>query len=95
MPYLARKCTRTSILDTYSNLPVDAVAAVAAVVCAGAADGGGDAMAKMSSFSLGFALQRANSHMLRNADRRWRKARSCGLYSSGTRPSSLSPDDDY
>ena len=44
--------------------------------------------------SLGFALQRAN-FMLRNADRTRRKARSCGLYSSGTRPSSLSSDDDY
>ena len=45
--------------------------------------------------SLGFALQRANSRMLRDADRRRRKARSCGIYSSGTRPSSLSSDDDY
>ena len=44
--------------------------------------------------SLGFALQRANSRMLRDADRRRRKARSCGIYSSGTRPSSSS-DDDY
>ena len=43
--------------------------------------------------SLGFALQRANSRMLRNADRRRRNARGCGLYSSGTRPSSS--DDDY
>ena len=43
--------------------------------------------------SLGFALQRANSRMLRNADRRRRTARGCGLYSSGTRPSSS--DDDY
>ena len=45
--------------------------------------------------SLGFALQRANSRMLRDADRRRRKARSCGIYSSCTRPSSLSSDDDY
>ena len=45
--------------------------------------------------SLGFALQRANSRMLRIADRRRRKARSCGLYSSGTRPSPLSLGDGY
>ena len=43
--------------------------------------------------SLGFALQRANSRMLRNADRRRRQARMSGKYSSGTRPSSS--DDDY
>eukprot|EP01046_Picozoa_sp_COSAG06_P001939 COSAG06_NODE_65_length_26676_cov_11.671107_6_plen_196_part_00 len=36
--------------------------------------------------SLGFALQRANSRMLRCADRRRRNARGRGLYSSGTRP---------
>ena len=42
---------------------------------------------------LGFALQRANSRMLRNADRRRRLARVGGKYSSGTRP--LSSDDDY
>ena len=41
----------------------------------------------------GFALQRANSRMLRNADRRRRLARMSGKYSSGTRP--LSPDDDH
>ena len=38
------------------------------------------------------ALQRANSNMLRNADRRRRAARASGKYSSGTRP--LSSDDD-
>ncbi len=43
--------------------------------------------------SLGFALQRANSRMLRNADRRRRLARMSGKYSSGTHP--LSSDDDY
>ena len=43
--------------------------------------------------SLGFALQRANSRMLRNADRRRRLARMGGKYSSGTRP--LSSVDDY
>ena len=43
--------------------------------------------------SLGFALQRANSRMLRNADRRRRSARMSGKYSSGTHP--LSSDDDY
>ena len=43
--------------------------------------------------SLGFALQRANSRMLRNADRRRRLARMSGKYSSGTLP--LSSDDDY
>ena len=47
--------------------------------------------------SLGFALQRANSRMLRDSDRRRRNARACGKYSSGTRPLSplTSPDDDY
>ena len=47
--------------------------------------------------SLGFTLQRANSRMLRDSDRRRRNARACGKYSSGTRPlSSLtSPDGDY
>ena len=47
--------------------------------------------------SLGFALQRANSRMLRNSDRRRRNARACGKYSSGTRPLSplTSSDDDY
>ena len=45
--------------------------------------------------SLGFALQRANSRMLRSADRRRRNARGCDLYSSGTRPSSSSSEDDY
>ena len=45
--------------------------------------------------SLGFALQRANSRMLRKADRRRRNARGCDLYSSGTRPSSSSSEDDY
>ena len=45
------------------------------------------------TLSLGFALQRANSNMLRNADRRRRAARASGKYSSGTRP--LSSDDDY
>ena len=46
---------------------------------------------------LGFALQRANSRMLRNSDRRRRNARACGKYSSGTRPPSplTSSDDDY
>ena len=48
---------------------------------------------KTVSCGVGFALQRANSRMLRNADRRRRTARGCGLYSSGTRPSSS--DDDY
>ena len=43
--------------------------------------------------TLGFALQRANSRMLRGADKRRRKARGSGLYSSGTRPSSS--DDDF
>ena len=43
--------------------------------------------------SLGFALQRASSRMLRNADRRRRLARMSGKYSSGTHP--LSSDDDY
>ena len=45
------------------------------------------------TLSLGFALQRANSRMLRNADKRRRLARSSGKYSSGTRPTS--PDEDY
>jgi hypothetical protein len=45
--------------------------------------------------TLGFALQRANSRMLRGADKRRRKARGSGLYSSGTRPFSSSSDDDY
>ena len=45
------------------------------------------------TLSLGFALQRANSNMLRNADRRRRAAHASGKYSSGTRP--LSSDDDY
>ena len=45
--------------------------------------------------SLGFALQRANSRMLRGADRRRRNARGCDQYSSGTRPSSSSSEDDY
>ncbi len=45
--------------------------------------------------SLGFALQRANSRMLRSADRRRRNARGCDLYSSGTRPSLSSSEDDY
>ena len=45
------------------------------------------------TLSLGFALQRANSRMLRNADKRRRLARSSGKYSSGTRPTSS--DEDY
>ena len=45
--------------------------------------------------ALGFALQRANSRMLRSAHRRRRNARSCGLYSSGARPSQLSSDDGF
>jgi hypothetical protein len=45
--------------------------------------------------SLGFALQRASSRMLRNADRRRRNARGCDLYSAGTRPSSSSSEDAY
>ena len=45
--------------------------------------------------SLGFALQRANSRMLRIADRRRHKARSCGLCPSGTRPPPLPLDDGY
>ena len=46
--------------------------------------------------SLGFALQRANSRMLRDSDRRRRNARACGKYSSGTRPlSPLTSPDDY
>ena len=45
------------------------------------------------TLSLGFALQRANSNMLRNADRRRRAAHASDQYSSGTRPSSS--DDDY
>ena len=45
--------------------------------------------------TLGFALQRANSRMLRGADKRRRKARGSGLYSSGTRPFPSSSDDDY
>ena len=44
--------------------------------------------------SLGFALQRANSRMLRDSDRRRRNARARGKYSSGTRPLTSS-DDDY
>ena len=44
--------------------------------------------------SLGFALQRANSRMLRGAHRRRRNARSSDLYSSGTRPSPSSSQDD-
>ena len=45
------------------------------------------------TLSLGFALQRANSRMLRNADKRRRLARSSGKYSFGTRPTSS--DEDY
>ena len=45
------------------------------------------------TLSLGFALQRANFRMLRNADKRRRLARSSGKYSSGTRPTSS--DEDY
>ena len=44
------------------------------------------------TLSLGFALQRANSRMLRNADKRRRLARSSGKYSSGTRPTSSDED---
>ena len=44
--------------------------------------------------SLGFALQRANSRMLLDSDRRRRNAHARGKYSSGTRPLTSS-DDDY
>ena len=45
------------------------------------------------TLSLGFALQRANSNMLRGADRRRRAALASGKYSSSTSPPSLSGDD--
>ena len=56
------------------------------------AGGGSD---RWSEFLPGFALQRANSRMLRNADRRRRNARACGKYSSRGTRSLTSSDDDY